>query len=821
MIDRRDFIRESALAATASVALLGQARKRVVIQPAVEGSYRRKLAERELLRGLRKLHFDADFGDSGDIRLMLRVEPGKFRNAEAYSIASESGQVTLSAAGEQALLHAVFDFLERQGAFFGIDGDTYPLDAPGTLVLPPPNQPWSATPRFAVRGLVPWPDFLNSITVYNEEDFRAYFEGMLRMRFNTFGMHVYTGESQLVESYLSYEFAGAGHLAFLDTTASRRWGYLPQRTSSFGMGASQLYDSEVFGGDNARFSRDPWEAAERARKLLRDAFSYAARLGLRTGIGFEPYQIPDEILRALPPEVKPKDEPGVPRSGARFDIESVTAKKMLEARLAQLLEAYPEVTYVWLWEDEIMGGDSRQRGIPLSVAPFLQAHDFLRRHAPQKRLVLAGWGGVARHYEDFHRRLPMDIIFSCLSDTVGWDPVHEVFGKIDGRERWPVLWLEDDTEMWQMQQHVHRLEKDIKRAHDFGCQGLMGIHWRHRIVDINAAFQSRYSWDARLSPADYYRAYARVQAGGPRSGPLATLLEDSDRNRKLLSSFTGSFKDGHAQVHSFSGEYSEAFRFSSGFDPPPAVVESQKQVAAALRELVEAARSPFEKERLEYLTGHVEFLVSYADCWVLAHRLHVILRAAGELKTSANVEAAREKVRTLGVPVWLELAPKVRQAMLHFQRIVATRSDLGTLASKHNKFVRLALVRLRLSMQEYLGELPPETEKAFAEATRPDSQAPARVFLPTRPSVLGKGEKLRMYIVAPGSGSAGPVTLHARARKASEWTVTPAKLVGRKTYAVTLGPFPPDAELVDYYVSSGGLTAPPDAPREVYTVTVV
>ena len=66
------------------------------------------------------------------------------------------------------------------------------IDLPAPLQLPLDGQRWSGSPRFAVRGLLPWPDFLNCISVYNEEDFRAYFAAMLRMRFNMFGMHVYT-----------------------------------------------------------------------------------------------------------------------------------------------------------------------------------------------------------------------------------------------------------------------------------------------------------------------------------------------------------------------------------------------------------------------------------------------------------------------------------------------------------------------------------------------------------------------------------------------------------------------------------------------------
>jgi hypothetical protein len=200
----------------------------------------------------------------------------------------------------------------------------------------------------------------------------------------------------------------------------------------------------------------------------------------------------------------------------------------------------------------------------------------------------------------------------------------------------------------------------------------------------------------------------------------------------------------------------------------------------------------------------------------VAHRLHLVLEAAGKLKGGE----ARDKVRGEGVPLWLRLAPEVRRAMLDFQRIVATRNDLGTLASLHNKFVRLALVRLRLSIKEYLGELPPETETLFGQVTRPDPQAPARLIVPTRPTLLGKGERVRILAVVIGA-SESQVALHTRLGGTKEFSASPASLLGRSTYQVTLGPFSSDAEFVDYYLSAGKLVAPPGAPEQVYSATLL
>jgi hypothetical protein len=825
--DRRDFLRQSSLGMAGAMLLSGVPPRRLLIRAEPAAGFRRRLAERELLRGLTRLLpvTEARLADgattarTGDLVFDLRVAPDGLPHPEAYSISTGGGAVVLSAATETGLLYTVFDLLGRQGAFFGIDGESYPLEPAADLLLPPPGNSWTAAPRFAARGLLPWPDFLNCITVFNEEDFRAYFENMLRMRFNMFGMHIYTGEKQWAESYLSLEFAGAGHAAFLDNSASWRWGYLPERTSRYGMGASQFYDGEVFGSDATRLGRDPWEIAERTRRLLGGALRYAGKLGLRTGIGFEPYQVPDEIWRALPPEIKPNG------TGPRFDIESITARDLLEARLAQLLEAYPEIDYVWLWEDEHMNWESRKTGQPLSVTPFLQAHDFLRRNAAGKRLVVSGWGGVARHFADFHKRLPGDVVFACLSDSLGWDPVNEVFGKLEGRERWPIPWLEDDPSMWLPQLHVHRFERDLNRAAAMGCQGLLGIHWRHRIVDPTAVYMARFSWDGVLTPLDHYRAFARTQAAGERASRLADLLAAADRERKLLCTFSGEERDGHAVQQEFSGDYGEAFEFWRVYQIRPSVAGSQKEVAAAIRELAGAAASPAEKERLAYLAGHIEFLVPYADAWMTAHDLHLVLQTALELRQRGKGAEAREKVAREGVPLWLRLAPDVRQAILDFQRIVATRNDLGTLASLHNKFAPFALVRLRMSMKEFLGELPPEIERLFAEVMRPDAATPVRLFAPTRPTVLARGESVRVMVVVTGEAPARDVAVHLRPRGAAAWTSVPVRLLGRRTYEAKLGPFDSSVSLAEYYVSASvgteRLTAPPDPGRQPYLLTLL
>src|SRR5208337_2827164 len=192
--------------------------------------------------------------------------------------------------------------------------------------------------------------------------------------------------------------------------------------------------------------------------------------------------------------------------------------------------------------------------------------------------------------------------------------------------------------------------------------------------------------------------------------------EDTDRDRLILCSWTGQIKNGHSEVNEYGGDYSEGFQFWMHHEPSESVKKSQAEVARQLRALTDAATSSAEHERLNYLTRFVEFLVPYSETWVLAHHLHLQLQQAIELKQQNKADEARQLIMAEGVPLWLQLAPKVREAFLDYQEIVSTRNDQGQLASMHNKYERLALFRLRASMKEFLGELPPEVERSFAES---------------------------------------------------------------------------------------------------------
>ncbi len=140
--------------------------------------FQQQFASRELARGLRNLGLARDpvqaaAGEgnppASSLVFSLSTSRESIKHPDTYEISNQTApgkalRLNFTGATPQAVLYGVFDFLERQGAFFGLDGEVYPLEPSHALNLPPAGDVWQAQPRFSTRGLVPWPDFLNCVT---------------------------------------------------------------------------------------------------------------------------------------------------------------------------------------------------------------------------------------------------------------------------------------------------------------------------------------------------------------------------------------------------------------------------------------------------------------------------------------------------------------------------------------------------------------------------------------------------------------------------------------------------------------------------------
>jgi hypothetical protein len=83
---------------------------------------------------------------------------------------------------------------------------------------------------------------------------------------------------------------------------------------------------------------------------------------------------------------------------------------------------------------------------------------------------------------------------SCINRQVGHEPVEPGFAKVQGRPKWAIPWMEDDPALISPQLWAGRMRKDAADALAYGCTGLLGIHWRTRILGPNVSALANAAW---------------------------------------------------------------------------------------------------------------------------------------------------------------------------------------------------------------------------------------------------------------------------------------------------------------------------------------
>jgi len=81
------------------------------------------------------------------------------------------------------------------------------------------------------------------------------------------------------------------------------------------------------------------------------------------------------------------------------------------------------------------------------------------------------------------------------------------FAMVKGRPKWAIPWMEDDPAMIIPQLWAGRMRRDAADALAYGCTGLMGIHWRTRVLGPNVSALARAGWEQKGWNPDFGKKY--------------------------------------------------------------------------------------------------------------------------------------------------------------------------------------------------------------------------------------------------------------------------------------------------------------------------
>ena len=419
---------------------------------------------------------------------------------------------------------------------------------------------------FTIRGTLPWHNFLSGPSAWDEEDYERYLDRLQALGLNYIAFHCYTGGAEryapYVEPLIRMEYRDVVPQAMFDTSLTARWGYRPLPVAQFAFGTDRLFKlprgAAAFGARCAVLARNKQEHYQRAQNLMRRVIRMAHQRGIQVGLGFEFGMHPPEFASIVPPGSR---IPGTMLP----DPTHPSSIEILRHTLDNVLCAYPEVDWVWLWlhEHTMYAGTAQAGGAfgellksnrqffaeardegdvftgVWSLAYLRQAHDYLARKAPRVRLAISGWGGGTQlpgTLRGLDRALPKEIVFSCLNPDQGWSPQLPVLGEIaQHREVWAIPWLEGDARLWHLQPRASLLREQVRLASEQQLTGVIAIHWRTEETRANLEMFARAAADPAHAPGveDFYLRDCETQYGPEAARQVAALLARLDREQAI------------------------------------------------------------------------------------------------------------------------------------------------------------------------------------------------------------------------------------------------------------------------------------------------
>ncbi len=437
-------------------------------------------------------------------------------------------------------LYGAYRFIEHFGVRFYLHGDVLPDEK---ISFKMPDLDEQGKPLFELRGIHPFHDFPEGPDWWSVDDYKAILAQLPKLRMNFFGLHCYpeggVGPEPAVWIGKPGDIYPDGRVKFSSqsrhfTTHNGTWGYKSKDTSDYTFGADLLFERDDYGADYMedmaawpKTAQDRNELFNRFGKVLNEAFGFARELGIKTCIGTEtPLTIPKMVKERLKAEGQNPDDPAV-------------VQNVYEGMFQRIMKTHP-LDYYWLWTPEgwTWGGASDEQVAATEKDMLLAVKAAKKVNAPFT-LATCGWVlGPPKDRARFGNVLPKEMPFSCINRQVGFAPVEPSFARLKGRPKWAIPWMEDDPAMIIPQLWAGRMRRDAADALAYGCTGLMGIHWRTRVLGPNVSALARAGWEEKDWNPDFGKKYEPPDpklTEGREGGNVAAFpnspMADTERDR--------------------------------------------------------------------------------------------------------------------------------------------------------------------------------------------------------------------------------------------------------------------------------------------------
>ena len=402
----------------------------------------------------------------------------------------------LTGGDDVAVLYAAYHFAELMDVRFYLHGDVVP-DVRVEFMLPVLDE--RGMPLFALRGIQPFHDFPEGPDWWNLDDYAAIIAQLAKLRMNFIGLHTYPEKAPNAEPTVwigppseagENGQVNASYPSSYQNTLRGNWGYATKKTSDFVFGGAELFEHEAYGAEMMLGACPQPTAAgdcnamfNRTAAMLREAFTLAHKLGVKTCVGTEtPLTVPREVADRL-------------KAAGKNPADLAVVQELYKGIFQRAARAYP-LDYYWFWTPEGWTWEgTKQEQVNRTVDDIKAAIAAAKMVGAPFRLATCGWVlGPQWDRALFDTVLPKEVAVSCINREVGRTPVDKGFAKVRGRGKWAIPWMEDDPGLTSPQLWVGRMRRDAADARRYGCDGLLGIHWRTRVLGPNVSALAQAAW---------------------------------------------------------------------------------------------------------------------------------------------------------------------------------------------------------------------------------------------------------------------------------------------------------------------------------------